>query len=194
MGVVVRRNPSNSYQAFYLHDVVVIEKSKAALSGAANPNGSVAHSVHASVTNILQQIANVNNLTEADISSDEGRFSISDSSNKSRSTEAKQDRTNVASQVTNSSNDANIISANELSSVLKEKYNEYETDEEDLRIATAALDDLQRVRIRNTSKVSEDRWSVGNSSNLSRGNANRGSSRVSSEQYKTIAKGITALY
>ena len=68
----------------------------------------------------------------------------------------------------------NIMSSKDIEATLKENFDEYETDETNLRIATEAIDDLQHVR-----------FSVANGPTQKRGGR-------SNSQIYTVGKGITS--
>lgn len=76
MGAVVNRTKSNNIQNYYIHDVVLEEKNNI-------PKDTDTDKRHGRVDvvspyNILQQLNNINNLSEKDVISDEGRFSLPD--------------------------------------------------------------------------------------------------------------------
>ncbi len=82
MGAVVNRTKSNNIQNYYIHDVILEEKNNI-------PKDTDTDKRHGRVDvvspyNILQQLNNINNLSEKDVISDEGRFSLKDTIEETR--------------------------------------------------------------------------------------------------------------
>lgn len=82
MGAVVNRTKSNNIQNYYIHDVILEEKNNI-------PKDTDTDKRHGRVDvvspyNILQQLNNINNLSEKDVISDEGRFSLKDTTEETR--------------------------------------------------------------------------------------------------------------
>ena len=78
MGVVVNRNLPKNVQNYYLHDVIWVEKNSLATKDTGTPKGSERIGKSVSPYTILQQLNNINSLSENDVISDEGRFSLKD--------------------------------------------------------------------------------------------------------------------
>lgn len=79
MGVVINRTKSNDIQNYYIHDVILEEKNN-------TPKDTDTDNRHGRVDvvspyTILQQLNNINNLSEKDIISDEGKFSLKEDDN-----------------------------------------------------------------------------------------------------------------
>ena len=93
VGAIIERQ-SKAYQEYYLHEVAVIEKNSMPKTGtlARNPG-----SITAPIYNLLQQLNNVNNLTEKDVVSDEGRFQLKDQELKEFNMTKKQVMDNMKS-------------------------------------------------------------------------------------------------
>lgn len=80
MGVVVNRNLPKNVQNYYLHDVIWVEKNSLATKDTGIQKDSERIGKPVSPYTILQQLNNINNLSEKDVISDEGRFSFPDES------------------------------------------------------------------------------------------------------------------
>lgn len=76
MGVVVNRNLPKNVQNYYLHDVIWVEKNSLATKDTGIQKDSERIGKPVSPYTILQQLNNINNLSEKDVISDEGRFSF----------------------------------------------------------------------------------------------------------------------
>ena len=77
MGTVINRMKSNDMQNYYIHDVILAEKNNIPQdTDTDNRHGRVGNVV--SPYTILQQLNNINTLSEKDVISDEGRFSLPD--------------------------------------------------------------------------------------------------------------------
>lgn len=79
--VVIKRVNSNNMQRYYLHDVLAIKKEQFAKAQAVErtPDSDTSPMI-----SLLQQLNNVNSLTEGDIVSDEGKFQLKDENKKLR--------------------------------------------------------------------------------------------------------------
>lgn len=100
----------------------------------------------------------------------------------------------VASGATASPSSRDIMSKEDIRIMLKENFNEYEKDEENLKIATDAVYDLQHSTIvRGNSLAGQGRGLVGDSQTKATDDSGR-LSDVSTAQIRTIAKGITTKY
>lgn len=75
MAVVVKRVPTNNVQRYYLHDVLAIKKEHLAPAQAVERTPD---SENAPIYNLLQQLNDVNSLTEKDMVTNEGKFSLKD--------------------------------------------------------------------------------------------------------------------
>lgn len=75
-GVVINRNVEEDMQNYYLHDVITIEKNSLSLKDTETQNETARMDETVSPYTILQQLNNINNLSENDVISDEGRFSL----------------------------------------------------------------------------------------------------------------------
>ncbi|MDO4486026.1 MAG: peptidoglycan DD-metalloendopeptidase family protein [Bacillota bacterium] len=75
-GVIINRNADEGMQNYYLHDVITIEKNSFSLKDTEAQNESARMDETVSPYTILQQLNNINNLSEKDVISDEGRFSL----------------------------------------------------------------------------------------------------------------------
>ena len=92
------------------------------------------------------------------------------------SNEENGNRVDVASEATNYYDNGNMMSAEEIESALRENFDEYKEDKENLRIAAEAIDDLQHSRFSITATA----------------NTSQSGSNGSREQIRTVGKGITA--
>lgn len=77
-GIIINRNTKKSIQNYYLHDVITIEKNSFSLKDTEAQNESARMDETVSPYTILQQLNNINSLSEKDVISDEGRFSFED--------------------------------------------------------------------------------------------------------------------
>lgn len=75
-GVIINRNADEGMQNYYLHDVITIEKNSLSLKDTEAQYESARMDETVSPYTILQQLNNINNLSEKDVISDEGRFSF----------------------------------------------------------------------------------------------------------------------
>ena len=73
-GIIINRNAEESMQNYYLHDVITIEKNSFSLKDTEAQNESARMDETVSPHTILQQLNNINSLSEKDVISDEGRF------------------------------------------------------------------------------------------------------------------------
>ena len=78
MGVVINRNLADNVQNYYLHEVILVEKNSPATKDTGVLKDSERVGKPVSPYTILQQLNNINNLSEKDVISDEGRFSFKD--------------------------------------------------------------------------------------------------------------------
>lgn len=84
-GVIINRNIDEGMQNYYLHDVITIEKNSLSLKDTEAQHESARMDETVSPYTILQQLNNINNLSEKDVISDEGRFSIPDTDSEGNS-------------------------------------------------------------------------------------------------------------
>lgn len=83
MGVIINRSHKENLQNYYIHDVVLAKRNSPAIKDSVTTNGlRVDRTVSPYI--ILQQLNDINNLTEKDIVSDEGKFQLKDENKKLR--------------------------------------------------------------------------------------------------------------
>lgn len=84
-GVIINRNADEDMQNYYLHDVITIEKNSLSLKDTEAQYESARMDETVSPYTIFQQLNNINNLSENDVISDEGRFSLPDTDSEGNS-------------------------------------------------------------------------------------------------------------
>ena len=77
-GVVIRRDTHNGKQSYYLHELEVIKKNSMPSKTVATQTGRTHGGKTAPLMSLLQRLNDVNSLTEKDIVSHEGKFSLKD--------------------------------------------------------------------------------------------------------------------
>lgn len=77
MGVVINRSVNMGLQNYYLHDVILTKKNSSGIKDSVTETG-LRVSRTTSPYIILQQLNNINSLTEKDVITDEGRFQLKD--------------------------------------------------------------------------------------------------------------------
>lgn len=93
MGVVINRNAKDNLQNYYLHDVVLAKRNSPAVKDSVTTSGlRVDRTV--SPYSILQQLNNINSLTEKDIVSEEGRFQLKEDNDNLQQKVSELEKTN----------------------------------------------------------------------------------------------------
>lgn len=135
MGVVINRTKSNDIQNYYIHNVILEEKNNI-------PKDTDTGNRHERVDvvspyTILQQLNNINNLSEKDVISDEGRFSFKEDTSITYDSLVSKPDMKVA-HITTKSKDIESLNRKEIVSKAKEALKN-----------SAGLDDKGRTVVHN---------------------------------------------